>query len=179
MPKYVAFLRAINVGGRVVKMDRLRSLFEELPLSDVETFIASGNVIFTAASHSPAALEARIEAHLVQSLGYAVPTFLRTPGELGAVARQKPFGDVALSAKGAAMYIGFVAQPPGAAVRKKFLGMKSATDEFQVRGREVYWLCHRRMMESLYSGAQIEKALGMLVTFRNRNTVEKLAANHA
>ncbi len=179
MPKYVAFLRAINVGGRVVKMDRLRSLFEELPLSDVETFIASGNVIFTAASRSPAALEAKIGALLGQRLGYAVPTFLRTPAELALVARQRPFGDVALSAKGAAMYVGFVAQPPEAVVRKKFLGMKCATDEFQIRGREVYWLCHKRMMESLYSGAQIEKALGVPVTFRNLNTVEKLATKHA
>ncbi len=45
MPKYIAFLRAINVGGHTVKMDYLRVLFETLGFSDVETFIASGNVI--------------------------------------------------------------------------------------------------------------------------------------
>ena len=44
--RLVAFLRAINVGGHNVKMDRLRELFEALGLSNVETFIASGNVIF-------------------------------------------------------------------------------------------------------------------------------------
>ena len=42
--RYAAFLRAINVGGHVVKMDQLRRLFESLGFSDVETFIASGNV---------------------------------------------------------------------------------------------------------------------------------------
>ena len=176
--KYVAFLRAINVGGRVVKMDRLRGLFEQLPLTGVETFIASGNVIFTSPSRSPRALEGRIERHLLDALGYAVPTFLRTPAELAEVVRKRPFRDVALSAKGAALYVGFVAAAPGPAVKKAFLGMKSAADEFEVRGREVYWLCHKRMMESLYSGPQIEKALGTPVTFRNLNTVENLAAKH-
>ena len=43
MTRYIAFLRAINVGGHTVKMDQLRALFEELGLSNVETFIASGN----------------------------------------------------------------------------------------------------------------------------------------
>ncbi len=83
--RYIAFLRAINVGGRVVKMDQLKRLFEELPLSDVETYIASGNVIFTSAARTAAPLEAKIEAHLERRLGYAVPTFLRTPAELAAV----------------------------------------------------------------------------------------------
>ena len=44
--RYVALLRAINVGGRTVKMDRLRVLFEEMKLQNVQTYIASGNVIF-------------------------------------------------------------------------------------------------------------------------------------
>ena len=50
MPKYVALLRAINVGGHTVKMDHLRSLFEAIGFSNVETFIASGNVIFDSRS---------------------------------------------------------------------------------------------------------------------------------
>jgi uncharacterized protein (DUF1697 family) len=46
MPKYVAFLRAINVGGHTVKMDHLRRLFEALGFTNVETFIASSDVVF-------------------------------------------------------------------------------------------------------------------------------------
>ncbi|HXW01123.1 MAG TPA: DUF1697 domain-containing protein, partial [Anaerolineae bacterium] len=52
LPKYIAFLRAINVGGHTVKMDYLRRLFEEMGFSKVETFIASGNVIFEAVAKS-------------------------------------------------------------------------------------------------------------------------------
>jgi uncharacterized protein (DUF1697 family) len=132
--KYVAFLRAINVGGHTVKMDRLRSLFEELRFSEVETFIASGNVIFTAASRSPKALEGRIGGCLEERLGYAMPTFLRTPAELAEVSRHMPFDNVELSAKGAAMYVGFLADAPGAAVKNKLISFQSDTNEFQVRG---------------------------------------------
>jgi len=77
MPKYVAFLRAINVGGHTVKMDHLRGLFEALSFSNVETFIASGNVIFDTKSKDQQTLERKIEKHLRETLGYAVTTFDR------------------------------------------------------------------------------------------------------
>lgn len=64
VPRYVAFLRAINVGGHTVKMDNLRRLFEAMGFTNVEPFIASGNVIFDSTSKSTAALEKKIEAHM-------------------------------------------------------------------------------------------------------------------
>ena len=74
MPKYFAFLRAINVGGHTVKMDYLRALFEALGFANVETFIASGNVIFETKSKDTNALQREIEKHLHQALGYEVAT---------------------------------------------------------------------------------------------------------
>jgi uncharacterized protein (DUF1697 family) len=179
MPKYVAFLRAVNVGGRIVRMDRLRGLFAEMGFADVETFIASGNVIFRAAGRSPAALERRIEKCLDGALGYAVPVFLRSPAELASIARHRPFGEVVLSAKGAALYIGFAAAVPKPDARRRLAELGDENDDFHVRGREVYWLCRKRMAGSLYSGAQLEKTLGLPVTFRSHTTIAKLAALHA
>ncbi len=75
MTRYFAFLRAINVGGHVVKVDRLRQIFESLGVSSVETFIASGNVIFESTSKSVRILEKRIESGLREALGYEVVTF--------------------------------------------------------------------------------------------------------
>ena len=69
MPKFVAFLRAINVGGHLVKMDQLRSLLEELGFVNVETFIASGNVIFESRAGATAPLERKIERVLRDGLG--------------------------------------------------------------------------------------------------------------
>src|SRR5205814_3611258 len=74
MPRYVAFLRAINVGGHIVKMDDLRRQFEKLGFTDVQTFIASGNVIFTSPSKDGKALERRIEERLEKAIRYEVRT---------------------------------------------------------------------------------------------------------
>ncbi|MCC6187963.1 MAG: DUF1697 domain-containing protein [Anaerolineales bacterium] len=52
--RHVAFLRAINVGGHVVKMDMLRRLFTRMGSARVETYFASGNVVFEAPAGAPA-----------------------------------------------------------------------------------------------------------------------------
>jgi uncharacterized protein (DUF1697 family) len=172
----VAFLRAINVGGHVVKMDRLRALFEEMELANVQTFIASGNVIFDA-PHAPDALEERIERHLHGALGYAVATFLRTPGEVAAAAGHPPFAaDVV--AEGVALYVGFLRAAPAAEARDRVLALRTETDEFAIHGRELYWLCRARISDSPVTGAKLEKALGMPTTLRNVTTVRKLAARY-
>src|SRR5271157_3382159 len=96
MTRYIALLRAINVGGHVVKMDALRGLFESLGFSNVETFIASGNVLFETNSNSN--LEKKIESKLHTALGYDVATFIRTDAELKAIANYKAFAQSQLNA---------------------------------------------------------------------------------
>jgi uncharacterized protein (DUF1697 family) len=54
MPRLIAFLRAVNVGGRNVTMEQLRAHFSALGFTDVNTFIASGNVLFTSRAEKPA-----------------------------------------------------------------------------------------------------------------------------
>ncbi|MEU5389601.1 MULTISPECIES: DUF1697 domain-containing protein [Kitasatospora] len=94
METYIAFLRAINVGGRTVKMDRLRELFAGLGLEGVRTYIQSGNVFFRTAETDRAALAARIEAGLADGLGYPVPVMLRTVEEVEALLALDPFAAV-------------------------------------------------------------------------------------
>ena len=79
MPRYAAFLRAVNVGGHIVRMEELRRVLTAAGFSDVETFIASGNVIFSSPVTDTAALERRFESALEKAFGYAVATFVRTP----------------------------------------------------------------------------------------------------
>jgi uncharacterized protein (DUF1697 family) len=175
MPRYVALLRAINVGGHTVKMDRLAELFRDLGLKDVTTFIASGNVLFNA-SKSPTTLNASIEAHLEKALGYAVPTFLRNGAGMKRAAENIPWRAEADFGKDARIYVGFLERVPTATETKKVLALTSEVDDFAFHGEEVYWLSRVKMSESKVSGAVLEKALGMKATLRNRNTTEKLAA---
>jgi len=175
MARLFAFLRAINVGGHTVTMLKLRKIFEDLGFDDVETFIASGNVIFTSPSKTVSALERRIERGLQASLGYEVKTFLRTAPELVAVSGHKPFPEARIRSAGA-FCIGFLAQPLDAAAKKALMALKTDIDDFHVHGREVYWLCKQRQHESKFSNVRFEKATGARITFRGANTVAKLAA---
>lgn len=175
MPRYVAFLRAINVGGHTVKMATLRGLFEQAGLTGVETVIASGNVLFESASRDTPALERRIEAFLRKGLGYEVATFVRTPAELAAIARAEPFADAAAGAVHA-IYVGFLPNAPDAETIRRFEASGTPDDLLRVVGREAWWLCRKRFSESTLSGAHLEKTIGMPATVRNRTTVTKLAA---
>lgn len=178
MPKYAAFLRAINVGGHVVKMDQLRTLFEGLGFSNVETFIASGNVIFDASARNTRSLERKIEKHLQDDLGYPVATFIRAIADLRAIIDYKPFDKSELEAEGNVLYVGFLAEQPSDAVTKKLRSCATDFDLFQVFGREVYWLLRTKFSESQFSGARLEKTLGMSTTLRNINTIKRIAAKY-
>ncbi|GAA1244598.1 DUF1697 domain-containing protein [Kitasatospora nipponensis] len=94
---YLAFLRAVNVGGRTVTMERLRALFTELGLSEVRSYIQSGNVFFRTDEPDRAALTRRIEQHLEEALGYPVPTMLRTVEEVEELLASDPFAGIELT----------------------------------------------------------------------------------
>lgn len=160
-------------------MDNLRALFEAMGFANVETFIASGNVIFDSKSGNPEALERKIEKQLRETLGYEVSTFVRATSELKAVAAYKPFSDSELN-KGHALYIGFVSENPGEQANQKLQSYCGEIDDLHVQGREVYWLCRTtKMSDSKFSGAVLEKILGMPATFRNSTTVKKIAAKYS
>ena len=175
MFKLIAFLRAINVGGHTVKMDDLRRIFESLGFSAVETFIASGNVIFETPLEPGRALEQRIEDELKGTLGYPVTTFIRTPAELAEITHFQPFPQPVLDAA-AALNIAFLPTNPAPEAIHKLMALRTEIDDFRVHGREFYWLCRVKQSESSLSGALFEKAIGTPVTMRGINTLRRLTA---
>ncbi len=174
MPKYIAFLRAINVGVHTVKMDHLREIFESLGFSNAETFIASGNVIFNVKSKDAGTLERTIEQKLKEALGFQVATFLRTDKELADIANYKPFPKSQMDSA-AALNIAFLTEPLDDKSKKLLMALKSDIDDFHIHGREVYWLCRKKQSDSKFSNAVLEKTLGRQSTLRGVNTVRKLA----
>ncbi len=171
MPRYVALLRGVNLGGHTVKMDRLKKLFEEMKFKNVETFIASGNVIFDSASKNAAALEKKITASLEQSLGFPAATYLRTAEEFMRVLEHEAAQNLGTHN----VYIGFLYEPPSRDAHVRLSKYQSKTDEFHVTEREVYWICRARgMSDSPFFRVGIEKALGVKATVRNVTTVTKI-----
>jgi uncharacterized protein (DUF1697 family) len=174
IPRHIALLRAINVGGRTVKMDHLRSLFDELGFRKVATLIASGNVTFDATTADAAKLERKIEDHLQKRLGFWTDAFARSRADMEAIVAHEAFA--AAKVKSAhALWIAFLKKEPSRAAVDALLGTRCATDEFHVHGREVYWLRRKMSSESQFTGS-LDKILGMPVTARNITTVRKLAS---
>ena len=172
--RYIAFLRAINVGGRTVKMDRLRELFQALHFANVEPFIASGNVAFESASADPRGLERRIEKQLHESLGFEVATFVRTPAELAAALEHEAFPGAIDPAH--TLSIGFLVKQPTAAACEALAGLNTPTDLFHVHRSELYLLRKTRISHSKVTAKHLESA-GMPSTMRNVTTLRKLAEN--
>ena len=177
MPRVVAFLRAINGGGHVVKMDTLQAWFIRLGFTRVETFIASGNVIFETRSKDFASMEAKIEQSLVKALGYEVATFVRTLEEVEEIARYQPFPAAAI-ASAAALTVGLMKAPLSRTVLAALTGLKTDIDDFHAHGCELYWICLRKQSESKISNAVFERTLKVKATFRGIRTIEKLAAKY-
>ena len=178
MPRQVALLRAINVGGRTVGKTELRRLFEELGLTNVETFIASGNVIFESRVSNRQKLEVQIARHLQAALGYEVAAFIRTMAELQAVAAYRPFPAADLRLDGAALYVMFLPALLSRTCRRDVLALATSQDAFHIRGREIYWLGRRKLGGTLVDGAALAKAIGMPTSMRNINTIRRIAERY-
>jgi uncharacterized protein (DUF1697 family) len=178
MSRFIAFLRAINVGGHTVKMDHLRQLFEAAGFSRVETFIASGNVIFDSKSADAKDLEDRIEKLLKDALGYEVATFIRTGSELVDITKYRPFQQSALDTA-AALNIAFLRDRLDDKSKQKLMGLRTDIDDFHVHGREIYWLCLKKQSDSTFSNVLLEKTVGIQSTLRGVNTIKKMAAKYA
>ncbi len=178
MTRYFAFLRAINVGGHTVKMETLRGLFAELGFTRVETFIASGNVIFESSEQDETTLITDIQTKLFTSLGYQVGTFIRTQQELAFIAAQKPFTISALNSA-AALNVAFLSTAPCQSAIQKLMTLKTNIDDFHIHEREIYWLCQNKQSESTFSNAVLEKILGSQSTLRGIGTIKKLAEKYS
>ena len=178
MPRYFAFLRAINVGGHTVTMETLRKLCESFGLSDVETFIASGNLIFQSSGHDILALELSIASGLRCALGYEVATFIRSETELAQIAAYQAFPQSDLE-NATAFNIAFLAAPLDEEAKDKLAALTTSIDRFVTHAREVYWLCQKKQSESTFSNAVLEKTLGVKSTLRGASTIRKMAARYA
>jgi uncharacterized protein (DUF1697 family) len=175
MARYVAFLRAINVGGHVVKMDALRDLFASAGLKNAETFIASGNVIFETKAAADEKLEQKIEKHLEKSLGYEVGAFVRSIQEIHAISVYQPFSPEDLKTA-TVVNVGFLHKTITDEHVKPY---ETEVDAFHAHGREAYWLCRIRQNESKVPFKKLDKSMGSSSTWRNMNTIVRLAAKYS
>ena len=86
MPAVICLLRGVNVGGNnKIKMDVLRSICESLKLSNPQTYIQSGNVVFGAPDQDVPALAGRVESAIEKRCGFRPDVVLRTLAQIRSV----------------------------------------------------------------------------------------------
>lgn len=172
MSRTFAFLRGLNVGGHRLAKPTLVAVFESLGLEEVDTFLASGNVIFTAGRSVG---EEEVELALGDALGYPVPALLRSVEEVKALSEARPLpADLVESSKGKLQVV-LVREPPSAATREDLLATTPEDDHLIFGEREVFWLPSGGVMESDLDFPALERALGV-TTMRTKNTIERVAA---
>jgi uncharacterized protein (DUF1697 family) len=160
--EYVAFLRAINVGGRFVKMDVLSNIFTVDGFENVRTFIQSGNVIFNSAETDAEVLEDRIGKLLQKKLGFEVTAMIRTMNELEAMVRRNPFKKFPPDTK---ISVAFMSAALKEKIKMPFFSPKKDVEIIEVRGRDAFCVHHLVEGKWGYPNLLLEK------TFRVRTTV--------
>jgi uncharacterized protein (DUF1697 family) len=167
---YLALLRGVNVGGKnLVPMKALAALLDAERCVDVKTYIQSGNIVFNA--KKPVAAE-RISALIEKNFGCRVPVVMRTSEEVAAVIRGNPF--LAAGSAAEILHVSFLAAMPCEKDVAALDANRSAPDEFQVIGREIYMKLPGGTADSRLTNAYFDSKLKTVSTMRNWRTVLKL-----
>ena len=173
MNRYIAFLRAVNVGGRVVKMEEIRRILSTNEFQNVTTYIQSGNVIFDSAEKKVANITEKIETTLSESLGYKVSVVIRTIPEIANIIKDNPFGEPSATEQ---LYVSFLSDvPDGKNVTILSASLATQGEKIEVINKEAYILCEKGTYgNSIFSNNFLEKKLKVIATTRNWATVNKM-----
>jgi uncharacterized protein (DUF1697 family) len=167
-------LRGVNVGGRnMIKMDALKALCVSLKLKDPQTYVQSGNVIFSSSEKDLAKLAKRIQDAIEKAHGFRPGVMLRTAADLKDVVARNPFAKRSGIEPGK-LIVNFLADDPGKQAREKALAIKIGPEEMHLIGREAYIYFPNGQGRSKFPWAAIERALGASATGRNWNSVTKM-----
>jgi uncharacterized protein (DUF1697 family) len=168
---HVALLRGINVGGNCkLPMKELAVLFADSGASDVRTYIQSGNVVFAASQ--PEKVTEKVTEAIALRYKYPGRIVLRSAAEMRATLTYNPF--LQAGTPESALHVYFLADLPEASAVKQLDPMRSPSDAFAVRGRDVYLHLPNGMARTKLSNAYFDTHLKTVSTARNWNTVTKL-----
>jgi uncharacterized protein (DUF1697 family) len=172
MNTYIALFRGINVGGKNrISMQELMGIFQTIGYENVQTYIQSGNVVFSSDEKVTAKVKARIQAEIIEKMGFDPTVLILSPKQLLDAIFHNPFP----TNEGKALHFFFFESPVNQASGKGLKALQSPTEEFKL-GEKVLYLYAPDGIGRSKLGSAVEKKLDVLVTARNWNTVSKLAA---
>lgn len=174
MNRYIAFLRAINVGGyRKIKMQDLREMLEKMGFENVQTYIQSGNVLFDSDESDPTALSQSIEKEIESEFGHEVPVMIRTPRDLKKLISENPFNDQLEDPF--KLYVTFFLETPSSEKQQELKDLSSDIEKFDFVDSELFSLIDKKTDQKVnFSNGFVEKIIGIPGTSRNWKTVNKM-----
>ncbi len=174
VPSYIAFLRAVNVGGRQLKMAEARAVLQENGFADVQSHIQTGNLLVSSPLRSVAKVEQAVGAALAAHTGFEVVAIVRRPAELTDLV--EAVDGIPEQVEGeTTRYVSFCAAPPTRARVEELHAWEPAGEQATVIGKDVLMEFAVPFHEAKLTGARIEKILGIPGTARNLKVVRTLA----
>lgn len=173
---YAALLRGVNVSGRrKVPMAELRALLTELGHRDVQTYLQSGNAVFTSGSGDEDALARALERAIENRFGFTVGCVVRGGAYLSAVAEACPFP--AASLEGKQLHVTYFSEPVGSERLASLDQAAYLPEELRLGDRALYLYAPDGLGRSRLAVALSRPSLfeGITATTRNWNTVARLA----
>lgn len=176
MKNEVAFLRAVNVGGRAsVKMVDLVRVFESAGCRNVRTYIQSGNILFQSYDIQGQTLRLRVQKSLRTLLGQDVLVAYRTVRELQGVLAAAPFGGLETDPD-VKLYVGFLIDKPDHAPVLPLSLPKEGLEIIRISKLDVFGVSRKVKGRFGFPNAWIEKEFAVPATTRNWTTVSKIVA---
>jgi uncharacterized protein (DUF1697 family) len=174
MKKFIALLRGINVSGqKKIKMSALKNLFEELSFNNVQTYIQSGNVLFTSKSINKKAIRTKIENKILEEYGYKVEVILKTPDEFKRAIKSNPFlKDKKKNSE--RIYFTFLSEKPSSSNIKILKDINYLPEQFIFDNDVIYLFFPNGYGKAKLNNNFFEKKLEVIATTRNYKTVETL-----
>jgi uncharacterized protein (DUF1697 family) len=166
----IAFIRGINVGGKnALPMATLRAICGEAGLRDAQTYIQSGNVVFSAPERALARAAKAVEDGIESQLGFRPFVMVRTLRELRALVGAVPF-----EAEPSKLIVMFLTDRPTAAATRAIQELKPDPERIELIGREIFIHFPIGIGTSKLQTTKVEKAAGLPGTCRNWNTILKM-----
>jgi uncharacterized protein (DUF1697 family) len=161
-------------GHNKIKMTDLSALYKKLGFKDAETFIQSGNLIFTNIENEPVKeMTSKIEKAINQKFKYNIPVLIRTEEEMRKIVATNPF----LNEKNfdpSKMAVIFLYEEPLTDQIDRVKNIDYPPDKFKIIGREIFIYCPNGFGKTkIYTGF-FENKMKVVGTGRNWNTINTL-----
>jgi len=173
MNTYIAMLRGINVSGKnLIKMNDLREIFAKLGLTNVSTYIQSGNVIFNSPETATEELAQNIAAKITAGFGYNVPVIVLNVLEFEYIYKNNPLND-GIRETGY-LHITFLSATPAGFDIKAIEQKKQKGEEIAISGNACYLYCPNGYGNTKLTNTFLESKLKVTATTRNLKTTGEL-----